>query len=176
MKLLYEKIAIVFQNFKQYAVTLKENVTLGFIDKADNCKVEEELKKVNLSNIEERLDNGIDTLLSKEFGGTDLSIGQWQRIAIARANYKDASLIVFDEPTASLDPLQEMDIMKSFIETTKNKTRILVTHRIGAARLADRIITMKDGKIIEVGTHDELISIEGEYANLYNSQKQWYSN
>ena len=176
MKSIYKKIAIVFQSFKQYAVTLKENVTLGFIDKADNCKVEEELKKVNLSNIEERLDNGIDTLLSKEFGGTDLSIGQWQRIAIARANYKDASLIVFDEPTASLDPLQEMDIMKSFIETTKNKTRILVTHRIGAARLADRIITMKDGKIIEVGTHDELISIEGEYANLYNSQKQWYSN
>ncbi|GAA0122382.1 hypothetical protein UT300018_16980 [Clostridium faecium] len=136
--------------------------------------MEEELKKVNLSNIKESLHDGIDTLLSKEFLGTDLSIGQWQRIAIARANYKDASLIVFDEPTASLDPLQEIDIMRSFIETTKNKIRILVTHRIGAARLADRIITMKDGKIIEVGTHDELISIEGEYANLYNSQKQWY--
>ena len=87
---------------------------------------------------------------------------------------KDASLIVLMNLLLHSDPLQEIDIMRSFIETTKNKIRILVTHKIGAARLADRIITMKDGKIIEVGTHDELISIEGEYANLYNSQKQWY--
>ena len=176
MTSIYKKISIVFQKFNHYPITVKENVALGNIDNLDELKVCKELEKVNLNYIKEKLHDGINTLLSKEFGGTDLSIGQWQRIAIARANYKDASLIVFDEPTASLDPLQEMDIMKNFIETTKNKTRILVTHRIGAARLADRIITMKDGEIIEVGTHDELINMNGEYAYLYNSQKQWYNN
>lgn len=176
MTSIYKKISIVFQKFNHYPITFKENVALGNIDNLDELKVCKELEKVNLNYIKDKLHDGINTLLSKEFGGTDLSIGQWQRIAIARANYKDASLIVFDEPTASLDPLQEMDIMKNFIETTKNKTRILVTHRIGAARLADRIITMKDGKIIEVGTHDELINMNGEYAYLYNSQKQWYNN
>lgn len=176
MTSIYKKISIVFQKFNHYPITVKENVALGNIDNLDELKVCKELEKVNLNYIKEKLHDGINTLLSKEFGGTDLSIGQWQRIAIARANYKDASLIVFDEPTSSLDPLQEMDIMKNFIETTKNKTRILVTHRIGAARLADRIITMKDGEIIEVGTHDELINMNGEYAYLYNSQKQWYNN
>ena len=176
MTSIYKKISIVFQKFNHYPITVKENVALGNIDNLDELKVCKELEKVNLNYIKDKLHDGINTLLSKEFGGTDLSIGQWQRIAIARANYKDASLIVFDEPTASLDPLQEMDIMKNFIETTKNKTRILVTHRIGAARLADRIITMKDGEIIEVGTHDELINMNGEYAYLYNSQKQWYNN
>jgi len=176
MSSIYKKIAIVFQNFNRYPITVKENIALGFINELDECKVEKELKKVNLSYIKESLDKGINTLLSKEFGGTDLSIGQWQRIAIARANYKDAAFMIFDEPTASLDPLQEIDIMKSFIETTTNKTRILVTHRIGAAKLADRIITMKNGKIIEIGTHEELVSMNGEYAYLYNSQKQWYNN
>ncbi len=176
MNFIYKKIAIVFQTFNRYPVTLKENVALGFINELEESKIEKELEKVNLNYMKESLNNGINTLLSKEFGGTDLSIGQWQRIAIARANYKDATLMIFDEPTASLDPLQEMDIMKSFIETTINKTRVLVTHRIGAAKLADRIITMKDGKIAEIGTHEELISMNGEYAYLYNSQKQWYTN
>ena len=173
---LYNKNAVVFQKFNKYPITIKENVALEISDKIDEHKVENELKKVNLHYIKENMDNGLNTLLSREFGGTDLSTGQWQRLAIARANYKDALFIVFDEPTASLDPLQEIDIMESFIKSTKNKTRILVTHRIGAARLADRIITMKNGKIVEIGTHEELSSINGEYASLYNYQRQWYNN
>lgn len=171
---LFKKVTVVFQNFQQYALSVRENVAIADTDNIDNKKVEESLKSVDLAYMVNNFDEGLDTLLSREFGGTDLSLGQWQRIAIARANYKNASLIVFDEPTASLDPLQEMDIMKKFVESTKDKTAILVTHRIGAAKLADRIITMKNGQIVESGTHQELLKKQGEYAKLYTSQKQWY--
>lgn len=174
LKSLYKKVAIVFQNFQQYALSVGENVSISDTNNIDRKKVEESLKSVELIQTIQNWDEGLDTLLSREFGGTDLSLGQWQRLAIARANYKKASLIVFDEPTASLDPLQEMEIMKKFIENTKDKTAILVTHRIGAAKLADRIITMQNGRIVELGTHKELLKKQGEYAKLYNSQKQWY--
>ncbi len=171
---LYEKVTAVFQNFQQYALSIGENIAISDTNNIDYKKVEESIKSVDLVHMTQKWDEGMDTLLSKEFGGTDLSLGQWQRLAIARANYKKASLIVFDEPTASLDPLLEMEIMKKFIEGTKDKTAILVTHRIGAAKLANRIITMKNGRIVELGTHKELLKKQGEYAKLYNSQKQWY--
>ncbi len=171
---LYEKVTVVFQNFQQYALSIGENIAISDTNNIDYKKVEESIKSVDLVYMIQKWDEGMDTLLSKEFGGTDLSLGQWQRLAIARANYKKASLIVFDEPTASLDPLQEMGIMKKFIEGTKDKTAILVTHRIGAAKLANRIITMKNGQVVELGTHKELLKKQGEYAKLYNSQKQWY--
>lgn len=171
---LYKKVTIVFQSFQQYALSVGENVSISDTNNIDNKKIEKSLESVELTQVTQSWEAGLDTLLSREFGGTDLSLGQWQRLAIARANYKEASLIVFDEPTASLDPLQEMEIMKKFIESTKDKTAILVTHRIGAAKLANSIITMKNGRIVEAGTHKELIKKQGEYAKLYNSQKQWY--
>lgn len=171
---LYKKVTIVFQNFQQYALSVRENVAIADINNMNHNRVEENLNSVDLIQTIKKWDEGLETLLSKEFGGTDLSLGQWQRLAIARANYKESSLIVFDEPTASLDPLQEMEIMRKFIKGAKDKSTILVTHRIGAAKLADRIITMKNGRIVETGTHEELLKKQGEYANLYTSQRQWY--
>lgn len=171
---LYKKVTIVFQNFQQYALSIKENIAISDINNINDYRVIKSLNSVDLIKVISKWKDGMDTLLSKEFGGTDLSLGQWQSLAVARANYKDASLIVFDEPTASLDPLKEMDIMKKFIKGTQGKTAILVTHRIGAAKLANRIVTMKAGRIVETGTHSELLNQNGEYAKLYYSQKQWY--
>lgn len=118
--------------------------------------------------------DGDETILSVEFDGEDLSLGQWQRLAIARAEYKNVEILIFNEPTASLDPLQEMQIMSKFMKISKEKTTVLITHRVGVAKLADKIITMREGKIVEFGSHIDLIKNNGEYCRLYNLQKQWY--
>lgn len=119
--------------------------------------------------------NGFDTMLGRDFGGTELSGGQWQRIAIARSLFRDSQLIVLDEPTAAIDPFEETRLYNNFINLCRDKTAILVTHRLGSAKIADRIIVMKDGKIIQDGTHDQLIQINGEYKTMYNAQSKWYT-
>jgi len=121
--------------------------------------------------------DGVDKsgLLGKDIGGTELSGGQWQKLTIARAQYRCGDLIILDEPTSNLDPLAETDIFKKYIALAENKTVIFVTHRISVASLADRIIVFLNGKIAQDGTHDELINAEGEYSRLYNEQAKWYN-
>ena len=114
-------------------------------------------------------------MLSQEFDGVDLSGGQWQRVAIARSFFRTHQLIVLDEPTAAIDPIEETKIYNRFAEIAKDKTAVIVTHRLGSVKLADRILVMKQGKLVEQGTHTELIKMGGEYARLYSSQEQWYS-
>ncbi len=114
-------------------------------------------------------------MLSREFEGVDLSGGQWQRIAIARGLFKDHKLIVLDEPTAAIDPYEETRIYNKFAEISRDKSAIIVTHRLGSAKIADRIVVMKNGEVEEIGTHDELIQADKEYARLYMAQEQWYS-
>ncbi|WP_010277722.1 ABC transporter ATP-binding protein [Paenibacillus senegalensis] len=118
---------------------------------------------------------GLDTMLSREFDGIDLSGGQWQRVAIARGLYRNHSLIVLDEPTAAIDPLEEYRIYQQFAEIAKGQTAILVTHRLGSAKMADRIIVMDQGRIVESGSHDELIARKGTYAAMFKAQAQWYA-
>ena len=170
---LYKKIAYVFQDYCKYPLTVRENIGLSDIDNDD--KVDNVLEKVRLKEAVDNLPDGKDTLISKEFGGTDLSGGQWQRIAIARAAYKNGNLVIFDEPTAAIDPYEEVRIMETLLDVSRGKTVVIVTHRIGAARLADKIIAVKNGTIVEMGTHDELLSKNGEYARLYNTQASWYT-
>ena len=111
-----------------------------------------------------------DTLLGKDIGGTELSGGQWQKLAIARAAYRGRDFIILDEPTSNLDPLAETDIFKKYIALAEDKTVIFVTHRISVASLADRIIVFASGRIVQDGTHAELIKSEGEYSRLYKEQ------
>ena len=134
----------------------------------------------NELNIDKALEfsgfDGVDktALLGKDLGGTDISGGEWQKLAIARAVYRNRDFIILDEPTGNLDPLAEADVFKKYIDLAQDKTVIFVTHRISAAALADRIIVFSDGKVIEDGTHIELLESNGEYAKLYHEQSKWY--
>jgi ATP-binding cassette subfamily B protein len=114
-------------------------------------------------------------LLGKDIGGTDLSGGQWQKLAVARAVYRNRDLIILDEPTSNLDPLAETDIFKKYIALSADKTVIFVTHRISVAALADRIIVFAGGKEVQDGSHADLIREEGEYGRLYREQAKWYN-
>lgn len=116
---------------------------------------------------------GLDTMLSKEFDGVDVSGGQWQRIAIARGLFRNHDLIVLDEPTAAIDPLEETRVYKKFAEIAKENTAIIVTHRLGSCRIADRIAVMDSGELAELGTHDELMQNNGLYREMWDAQSEW---
>ncbi|MBE5902442.1 MAG: ABC transporter ATP-binding protein [Lachnospiraceae bacterium] len=163
-----KKISAVFQDFQRYPLTLRENICFGEADAVSTEEFAEILKEVQLS------EKNPDIVLSKEFGGEEYSGGQWQRVAIARGNFKKSELLIFDEPTSAIDPLEEVRIMKLLLSLCKDKMAVLVTHRIGAATLADYIAVMKDGELVEYGTHGELLERRGEYFRMYEAQKQWY--
>jgi len=118
--------------------------------------------------------NGLETMLSRDFGGVELSGGQWQRVAIARGLYRSHDVIVLDEPTSAIDPIEESAIYRKFMELSDGKTAIIVTHRLGSVKIADRILVMDKGRIVEEGTHDSLMSEGGMYHQMYQAQKQWY--
>jgi ATP-binding cassette subfamily B protein len=113
-------------------------------------------------------------MLSPEFGGIDLSGGQWQRIAIARGLYRVNDFIVLDEPTSAIDPIEETRIYKQFQRLAEGKCALVVTHRLGSAKLADRVVVLEAGEIVDMGTHDELLSRPGKYADMWAAQAQWY--
>lgn len=175
-KALYKDKSAVFQNFQRYQMTLEENIKISELSKQ---KSKEELdgicKEAGIEVEDKELFNeGYETMLSKEFGGVDLSGGIWQRIAIARALYRESNYIVLDEPTSAIDPLEEARIYDDFSKITKKKSTLIVTHRLGSVKLADRIIVLKKGKIVENGTHSELMKLNGEYARLFESQQKLY--
>ena len=122
------------------------------------------------------LPNGYDTMLGRSFDedGQDISAGQWQRLASARAYFREASVLVLDEPTAALDAKAEVEVYKRFRDMSKGKSVLLISHRLGSARLADRIVFLDDGRIVEEDTHDELMDLTGAYAELYSIQADWY--
>lgn len=167
----YEKQSTVSQEPVRYtSFTVRENVFLGDTLKPMNEeKIDDALKFAGLSEIEKNM------LLGKDMGGTDLSGGQWQKLAIARASYRGKDFIILDEPTSNLDPIAETEVFQKYISLSKDKTVIFVTHRISVAALANRIIVFKNGKIIEDGTHEELILKDSEYKRLYSQQSKWYN-
>ena len=171
---LYTYLSVIPQNFVSYNLTLRENIAISNLEHLnDDSLIEHSLK---LSGLPALLDEvgSLDQQLGREFGGKELSGGQWQKLAIARGLFKSSDFIVLDEPTSALDPLLETEILQQFIEIARNKTAIIISHRVGLCKIADRIVVMKDGKICETGTHDELIEKDGEYRRLYTAQEQWY--
>jgi len=173
---LFKGISGVFQRYQRYAFSLEDNIRI-----ADYSNAKDEASIIDLltmngiqANDLESYPDGLDTILSREYDGIELSGGQWQRLAIARGLYRDSSIIVLDEPTASIDPIEESYVYQRFSEYAKNKTAVVVTHRLGSARIADRIVVMKDGFIVEIGTHEELMALGGEYAKMYAMQAKWY--
>lgn len=167
----YKKISGVFQKYQRYKMTLEENVAISDnILRADLNKIKSVLQEAGF----EKDNIGLDDILSPEYGGIDISGGQWQRIAIARGLYRENGFIVLDEPTAAIDPIEETLVYKQFARLAEGKCAVVVTHRIGSAKLADRIIVMDAGKIVDIGTHDELIARPGQYAKMWKAQVQWY--
>lgn len=165
-------ISAVFQKFCCYYMTLGENVRISDITKPiSKEKLHQLCKEVG---VDPRWTGGLDGMLGKEFGGKELSGGEWQRIAIARGMFRDKHLLILDEPTAAIDALEEQYIYQKFKELSQNCTAIIVTHRLACAQIADRILVMKDGKIIQDGNHRELMAVEGEYRRMYDLQRQWY--
>lgn len=175
MSSILKGISGVFQNYQRYQMSLKDNVKISdFSSEENEEEIRKSIDKVDLKIDELTFTKGIDTMLSREFDGIDLSGGQWQRIAIARGVYRDKEIIILDEPTAAIDPIEEVQIYKHFKEISKGKLSILVTHRLGSAKIADRIIVMDKGRLVEIGTHEELMKQEGKYAYMFNSQAKWY--
>lgn len=166
----YDSVSAVAQDYVAYKLTLRENVALSDVSHMMcDSKITKALRYAGFD-----LSFCLDEPMGREFGGKELSGGQWQKVAIARGLFKNSDIIFFDEPTSALDPLMEAEVLSSFLKAAKDKTALLISHRVGLCKYVDRIVVMKNGKIVEVGPHKELLSAGGEYARLYTSQESWY--
>ena len=169
-------VTAVFQDFARYELTLEENVWLGapWLSRED-ATARQALSDAGAAELLESLPHGLRSRLGRQFeGGVDLSIGEWQRVAIARGFFSPAPFIVMDEPTSSLDPNAEADLVQHLRKLSRNRGVLLITHRYATVRAADRIIVMNEGRIVEQGSHDALMSLGGVYASLYRTQAQHY--
>ena len=171
--------SVLFQNFVRYPLTFRENVGLSdYKNMGDDKKILSSMEKGGITqDILQKLRQGIDSTMTRTFDddGVELSKGQWQKIAIARTYFKNADVIVFDEPSAALDAESEDRVFESFQDISKNKTGIMISHRISISKIATKVIVLDGGKIVEEGTHDELLKAGGLYAKLYNLQKSKYT-
>ena len=166
-------VSAVAQDFIKYKLTLRENVAISDVSRLDDdAAIITALQDAGLGEWLDRA--GLDSELGNEFGGSDISGGQWQKLAIARGLFRESDLIILDEPTSALDPLIETEILSKFIALAKDKTAVIISHRVGLCRLVDKIAVMKDGELVELGTHDELMRQGGEYKRLFTAQEKWY--
>jgi ATP-binding cassette subfamily B protein len=170
------RVGAVFQDFVRYALTARENVGFGRLELLhDDDAITRAAGKSSAAAAVGRLPDRWETLLGRELvGGHDLSRGQWQSLALARAYLRDAELLVLDEPTSALDARAELEVYRRFVELSAGKSVLLTSHRLGSARLADRIVCLQEGRVVEEGTHDELVAAGGPYAEMYRLQAEWY--
>lgn len=169
-----QAFSVVFQDFHLFSLPLDENIAAG--TEIDEAALQSSLAKVGLTDRVQQLPQGVRTRLYNNNGsGVDLSGGEAQRAAIARALYKDAPFVILDEPTAALDPIAEAEIYEQFSQMTAGKTAVYISHRMSSCKFCDRIIVLDHGRIAEDGTHDTLLANHGIYANLYETQAQYYT-
>jgi ATP-binding cassette subfamily B protein len=170
------QVSVVSQDFAQFDLTLAENIWLGDIEKeASSEQVLAAAMTAGADQVVKQFSDGLDTQLGTHFqAGQELSIGEWQRLALGRAWFRNAPLLIFDEPSSSLDPLAEAEMICSFRNVIGQRSALIISHRLSSVQLADRIYVMDDGQIVESGTHDELLGCNGAYALFFSAQAEYY--
>jgi len=173
---LYREIAVIFQDFMRYEMSARENIAVGQIEDLTHLDaVQVAARKSMAAGVIERLPHHYEQMLGRRFeGGVELSGGEWQKIALARAYLRDAQLLILDEPTAALDARSESEVFRRFAELTCGKTALFISHRFSTVRMADRVVVLQDGKISEDGSHNELASLGGRYAEMLEMQSVHY--
>ncbi|MEN8144871.1 MAG: ABC transporter ATP-binding protein [Gemmatimonadota bacterium] len=170
------QLAVVFQDFSRYQMTVGENIWFGDVDKeADDRRLADALRAAGAEELVAGLPQGVETLLGKWFaGGEELSLGEWQKLALARAFFSDSQLLILDEPTSSLDAQAEAEVFASLRGLTRDRSVLVISHRFSTVRMADRICVLEHGRITESGPHDQLMAARGTYARLFELQASMY--
>ncbi len=173
---LRNSVGIIFQDYVKYHLTAEENIAVGRIEERHNLsKIRLAAQKSSANKVIEKLPDGYQQMIGRWFKrGTNLSGGEWQKIAIARAYMREAKLLILDEPTAALDARAEHEVFSKFLELTHDKCAVLISHRFSTVRMANRIIVLHEGRLIEQGTHDELLLKKGQYSELFNMQSEGF--
>jgi ATP-binding cassette, subfamily B, bacterial len=173
---LYREIGVIFQDFMRYEMTARENIAVGRIEAAADAQLlQTAAEKSMAAEVIGRLPGVYDQMLGRRFdGGVDLSGGEWQKVALARAYLRDAQVLILDEPTAALDARSEYEVFRRFAELTTGKMALFISHRFSTVRMADRIIVLDDGKVVEDGSHDDLIRLGGRYSEMFELQAASY--
>ncbi len=173
---LHSEIGVIFQDFMRYEMTARENIAVGRIEVPHHPEeIEYAAEKSLASGVIAKLHNGYDQMLGRRFeGGVDLSGGEWQKLALARAYLRDAQLLILDEPTAALDARSEAEVFERFAELTSGKMALLISHRFSTVRMADRIVVLEAGKLVEEGSHTQLMALGGRYAAMFEMQAASY--
>ena len=173
-KKLYRDISLVSQDFVHYNFSFRENICISdFEHMRDEGRIRKVTDVVGMQELIQGI-GGLDVQLGREYGGCELSGGEWQKVAIARGLFRDSELIVLDEPTSALDPLVEYEVLTGFLNLIQGRTSVVISHRVGICRHADKVVVMKEGKVVECGSHEELKSAGGEYARIWGEQAKWY--
>jgi ATP-binding cassette, subfamily B, bacterial len=173
---LHAEIGVIFQDFMRYEMTARENIAVGRMEMAHSAEeIEYAAEKSLAAGVVAKLPGGYDQMLGRRFeGGVDLSGGEWQKMALARAYLRDAQLLILDEPTASLDARSEFEVFERFAELTYGKMALLISHRFSTVRMADRIVVLESGRLVEEGSHDQLVTLGGRYAAMFELQAASY--
>ncbi len=170
------EIGVIFQDYMRYDMLVRENIGFGRIEELSNqSRVESAARKSLAEPLIAQLERGYDQMLGRRFeNGVDLSAGQWQKVALGRAYMRDAQVLILDEPTASLDARAEYEVFLRFADLTRGRMAVLISHRFSTVRMADRILVLADGKLVEQGTHHQLVALGGRYAELFELQAAGY--
>jgi ATP-binding cassette, subfamily B, bacterial len=173
---LRHEIGVIFQDYMRYDLLASENIGVGRIGELDDeTRIQLSAEKSLAAEVVANLPGAYRQMLGRRFeGGVDLSTGQWQKIALARAYMRDAQILILDEPTASLDARAEFEVYRRFVDLTAGKMAVLISHRFSTVRMADRILVLEEGRIVEHGSHQQLVALGGKYAELFDLQAAGY--